>query len=351
MNKMIYCFTIGCFLSHNFAHTCTRATYLGPKGTVITGRSMDWARDVGTNLWIFPRCMKKDGAAGVNSLKWTAKYGSIIASFFDAATADGMNEKGLVANLLYLAESEYPNPGANDARLPVGIAAWAQYVLDNFATVEEAVSSLKDEPFYVLPTTTPDGEPGKGHLAISDPSGDSAIFEYVKGKLVMHHGRQYQVLTNSPTFDQQLALDTYWQQIGGRTMLPGTSRAADRFVRASFYIKAASQTAHEGEATAAVFSVIRNASAPMGVSEPGKPNIAPTLWRTVADQKNRLYYFESTKSPDIFWVDLADIDFDQGPQKLDLQKGVIYSGNVAKRFVKTEAFKFLPSPLPLKQGE
>ena len=83
------------------------------------------------------------------------------------------------------------------------------------------------------------------HLAISDPSGDSAIFEYIDGKLVIHHGRQYQVMTNSPVYDQQLALDAYWQQIGGTTMLPGTSRAADRFVRASFYIDAIPQTAND----------------------------------------------------------------------------------------------------------
>lgn len=45
-------------------------------------------------------------------------------------------------------------------------------------------------------------------------------------------------MTNSPTFDQQLALNTYWQQIGGTVMLPGTNRASDRFARASFYTQA-----------------------------------------------------------------------------------------------------------------
>ena len=52
--------------------------------------------------------------------------------------------------------------------------------------------------------TTPNGRPGTVHLAISDPSGVSAILEYVGGKLVIPHGREYQVMTNSPLFDQQL---------------------------------------------------------------------------------------------------------------------------------------------------
>ena len=39
------------------AEACTRFVYEGVNGQVITGRSMDWKRDVGTNLWVFPRGM------------------------------------------------------------------------------------------------------------------------------------------------------------------------------------------------------------------------------------------------------------------------------------------------------
>src|SRR5665811_2509428 len=74
------------------------------------------------------------------------------------------------------------------------------------------------------------------HLAISDPSGDSAIFEYLKGDLVIHHGKEYVVMTNSPSYDKQLALDSYWKHIGGTKFLPGTNSAPDRFARASFFI-------------------------------------------------------------------------------------------------------------------
>src|SRR4051812_15156472 len=71
---------------------CTRAVYLGSENTVITGRSMDWAEDMHTNLWVFPRGMARNGAAGPDTPTWVAKYGSIIASGYDIGTADGMNE-------------------------------------------------------------------------------------------------------------------------------------------------------------------------------------------------------------------------------------------------------------------
>ena len=234
--------TATCLLT-KVAAACTRAVYLGPQDTIITVRSMDWKSDMGSNLWAFPRGMERDGAAGANSIRWKSRYGSVVTSVFDAATADGMNEKGLVANMLYLAESEYDTPTAGDKRRPLCVSAWTQYVLDNFATVNEAVEAIKQEPFYVVPVSSPDGAAGTVHLAISDVTGDSAIFEYVAGKLVIHHSRDYQVMTNSPVYDQQLALNSYWQQIGGLAMLPGTNRAVDRFVRASYYINAIPKTA------------------------------------------------------------------------------------------------------------
>jgi penicillin V acylase-like amidase (Ntn superfamily) len=327
------------------AAACTRAVYLGADDVVITTRSMDWVTDLHSNLWVFPRGMARDGAAGPASVKWTSKYGSVVASAFEAASADGMNEKGLVANLLYLAESQYPE-AAGDSDPALSISAWAQYVLDNYATVAEAVADLEANPLRVAAVETPDGHAGTVHLAISDPSGDSAIFEYLGGKLVVHHGREFQVMTNSPPFGQQLALDAYWKQIGGDVMLPGTNRAADRFVRASFYIGAVPTTGNVDEALASAFSVIRNASVPLGISTPGEPNIASTLWRSVSDQKNRRYFFESARSPNTFWVDLDDLDFAEGApvRRLPLTGGEIYAGDAAASFQTAEPFAFLQAP-------
>ena len=251
------------------ADACTRVVYLGPNADVITARSMDWNSDIGTNLWIFPKGMERSGEAGRNSLRWTSKYGSVIASGFDVATTDGLNEAGLCANLLWLAESQYP---AFDRSKPgLSVAAWAQYVLDNFATVQEAVNALRGEPFTIVTDTVP-GETRLAtlHLSMSDATGDSAIVEYIGGKQVIHHDRKYQVMTNSPIFDEQLALNEYWKQIGGTVMLPGTNRAADRFTRASFYVHAIPKDEDPVIALASVFSVIRNVSVPFGITTPNK---------------------------------------------------------------------------------
>jgi choloylglycine hydrolase len=325
------------------ALACTRAVYLGTENLVITGRSMDWLSDMSTNLWAFPKGIERDGAAGANSIRWTSKYGSVGAGVWDIGIADGLNERGLVANMLYLTESEYPTPVSADSRQSLSLSLWAQYFLDNYATVAEAVAAMQPESFYIIPVASPDGKPGTVHLSISDATGDSAILEYVGGELTIHHSRDYQVMTNSPVFDQQLALNRYWEEIGGTTMLPGTNRAADRFARASFYINAIPKTADPVEAAAQVFSVIRNASVPLGITTPGQPNISSTIWRTVADQTNRRYFFESTRSPNVFWVNLDDLDLTAGApvRKLTLTDGAILAGNTAAQFQPAEPLKFL----------
>ena len=322
---------------------CTRAVYLGPEDTVLTGRTMDWVEDMGSNLWAFPRGMQRNGAAGPRSIEWVSRYGSVVAAGYDAGTTDGMNEAGLVANVLYLAESDY---ATDDGTLPlISIGAWAQYVLDCCASVAEAVGVLRAEPFVVLAPTLPNGAAASLHLAVSDAAGDSAIFEYVDGALTIHHGREYQVMTNSPVYDEQLALNKYWEAIGGLTWLPGTNRAADRFARASFYIDAIPQTADIRAALASVLGVMRNVSVPLGITTPGQPNISSTRWRTVADHKHGVYYFDAATSPNAFWVRLQDVPLDEGApvRKLTLDGEQIYAGNAASRFEVAEAFAFLPA--------
>ncbi len=324
------------------ADACTRILYESGTQDAIVGRTMDWMVDPNSDLWAFPKGMKRDGGVGPRSIKWTSKYGSVIASFYGAATVDGINDAGLVANALYLVESDYGNAEGSDKPL-ISVGAWTQYALDNFATVAEAVSALSKEPFVIVAPDLPGGHKAAGHLALADASGDSAIFEYIGGKLIIHHSAKYTVMTNSPSFEQQLALDTYWQDIGGAKFLPGTIRSPDRFARVSYYLNAAPHENDPNLAIATVFSLIRNISVPLGVTDPHEPNIASTIWRTVADSQAKRYYFESSYSPTIFWVDLDKLNLAEGakPMKLDLAGHPVIAGEASGKFAPAEPFKFL----------
>lgn len=335
-------------IATQLADACTRVVYLGPEDRILTGRSMDWKLPMVSNLWVFPRGMERGGAAGARSAEWTSEYGSLVVSGYDISTADGMNEAGLVVNLLWEVEATYPDDDGTTPRISVSV--FPQYLLDRYATVAEAVSALRSDAVLVVSGEVPVGPPGRRatvHVSLSDASGDSAVIEFVAGEMVIHHDRKYQVMTNEPTYERQLALLDYWQGVNPREFLPGTVRATDRFVRANHYINSVVQSADPRIAAAAVFSVIRQTSVPWGVSIADQPNLSTTRWRVVADHSDRRYYVESVISPSVFWIDLAKLDLSEGAPVRMLDLGVdmkrVLSGEVSDAFVPADPFVFQPA--------
>lgn len=237
----------------------------------------------------------------------------------------------------------------------ISLSAWPQYVLDNVATVAEAVADLRKGSFRVQTVVLGTGRPANMHLVIADATGDSAVFEYVDGKLVIHHGKQYRVVTNSPTFDKQLAIMEYWKDAGGTSKsLPGTSRAADRFVRTSFlldvlpgeasptYISGTPQQSFKFQAPMALLSLTRSVGTPLGFANEEQPWVSSTIWRTVSDSTNRVVVFDSALTPATFWVKFDDLDLRPGVpvEKLERAGGRTHSGNAVGKFVEAKLSTF-----------
>ncbi|AQA02390.1 choloylglycine hydrolase [Mycobacterium sp. MS1601] len=324
---------------------CTRVMWPDAAGAVLVGRNMDFHRDLMTNLWKQPRGVTRDdGVAG--RLTWTSKYGSVIATAFDMISVDGMNEAGLAGHVLWLAESTYGQ--YDDSRPALSQATWLQYFLDNCATVAEAVDWVTKNDVQVIQMPDPTGgEPPTIHLALDDATGDSAVIEYIGGHATVYHSPDFHVMTNSPTYDQQLELLKQWEGLGGDLPLPGDTVAEHRFARAAYYVSRLPQPASQLEAVAGMFSVIRNAAQPFRIPDPGKPDASQTIWQVVLDLTNKRYIYESTTRPNVVWVDLADLDFSEGSaqlkldllSKLSLEGGI--AGNVAADFADHGPMTFL----------
>lgn len=320
---------------------CTRVVYIGDDNTVITGRTLDWKEDIATNLYVMPRGIVRSGYGDADStLTWTSQYGSVVAVGYDLGVTEGMNEAGLVCNLLYMPGTSYSRPGG-DRRPYMSASLWAQYVLDNFATTGDAVTALAQDAFQVHAPSMPGGDSTTLHMAISDATGNSAVIEYIDGDIRIHVGKEYKVLTNAPAYDRQLAVAEYWKNVGGLNMLPGTNRSADRFARASFYIDAVPTNTTHAMALAGVFGVLFNCSVPVGISVPDQPEISSTRWRSVADQKNKVYYYATTLNPSVMWIDLNDFSLEPGApvMKLDIiRQKKAYMGNVVHDMERSKGF-------------
>jgi choloylglycine hydrolase len=306
---------LAAMLGSTGAFGCTRILWNEGGPAVLVGRTMDWPESTQPVLTVLPRGLVHDGGAlGGSSLgdpnpaKWMSKYGSVVTTVYGLGAADGINEKGLAAHMLYLNATDF---GARDPGLSgVHAGLWAQYALDNAETVAEALDLLlKIQPIAV----EAHGHKANVHLALEDASGDSAIIEYIDGKPVVHHGREYRVMTNDPSYDQQLAFlkAADFSKPSSDMPLPGNVNPRDRFQRASYYLSMVPTPKSEREGIASILAIARNVSVPFGA--PYKSfGVYNTEYRTVTDPTNKLYFFELTNSPNLIWTDLNKLDFSAG---------------------------------------
>ncbi len=312
---------------------CSRILWNDNGKTVVVGRTMDWPGSTEPELIAFPRGLTRDGGAlgtvrvvQENPLKWTSRYGSLVTAMYGLGAADGINERGLAAHLQYFSSADY---GVRDPSKP-GLQAglWAQYVLDRAATVREALEALEGVQLVMAEAR---GATTSLHLAIEDASGDSAIIEFIEGRMVVHHGRQYKVMTNDPPYDQQIALlkGADFKVKDAVASFSGLS-PTDRFLRASYGLSLLDEPRSEREAVSDVLEVTRQVSVPVGTPSP--MGLFQTEYRTVADLAGRLYYFELTGGKDLFWMDLSKFNLEAGAPVMTLKPDSLLAGDSTARF-------------------
>lgn len=158
---------------------------------MIFGRNYDWITDAGmvcTNLKGLSKTSLK--TENGETISWVSQFGSITFNQYGKEfPTGGMNEKGLVVELMWLDETIYPRA---DNRPAIGVLQWIQYQLDNCATIDEVIAT--DKKLRISPTgTTP------LHYLVADANGNAATIEFLNGKMVVHKGSSLSlpVLTNS----------------------------------------------------------------------------------------------------------------------------------------------------------
>lgn len=316
------------------ALACSRVNYhAGVDDRITIGRSMDFVTSTNSSIYIFPTGQKRNGSVGANSLQWTSKYGSMITSMYDIVSIDGMNTEGLTGSVLYLGSSDYGDRNASRPGLAIGW--WLQYFLDSYPTVAAAVKGVQDQDIQVITKEMVPGVSSTGHIMLSDKSGDNLVMEYLDNKLVVHHGKQYQVMTNDPTYDTQLAVNEYWEPIANQS-LPGTSTPAgkfaslrrmalqarpfalltnnpskDRYVRLSYYNRLSPESNDLESSVATTAAMIRAVSVPFVPEDQinSGVDVWPTLWRVYQDTKDMVFFYESAVQPMFFWMNFTDYDF------------------------------------------
>ena len=340
MKNRLFLILFALLFSCGNAFSCSRVVFLGQDSLTLVGRTLDWRTPIPTNLYVYPRGMEKQGMPSGNTYHWTSKYGSVLAVSYDGGVTEGMNEKGLIMNALFCKGSIYRTSADGKLR-SMSLAVFVSYFLDNFETVDEIQQWLNENEFAIYGETFDEGTTAALHWAITDRSGKTLLMEFQNGKLDVFVSRDYRVLTNDPPFEQMLAINNYWKQVGGANSLPGTVRSPDRFARASFFIEHVPSNVDYKAAAAEVISVLNNVAVPLGYELEGQPNLSSTQWRSVADSKNLIYYFGLSYQFSVFRIELGSLNLNPGAPvlKIDTTKNTDLHGCINDVMVKSEPFK------------
>jgi choloylglycine hydrolase len=222
-----------------------------------------------------------------------------------------MNEAGLVVEVMWLDETEYPQP---DSRPALDNLQWVQYQLDNFTTVEEVIGS--DSVVRISP-----GSGAKVHYLVSDSRGDCASIEFLDGKLVYHTGETMvrKTLTNS-TYTESIEFLKKHEGFGGESPIPEGTGSLERFARAA---KLAGEYA-PGSAQSAIgyaFGVLDDVAQGEW-----------TKWTIVYDVENLRIYFRTFANRETRYIDLDSLDFSCATEVKILDVNADLAGGVTQMF-------------------
>jgi penicillin V acylase-like amidase (Ntn superfamily) len=267
---------------------------------VVIARNHDWGTGGGL-LIVNPRGIAKTAITPVNPHQWVSRYGSVsFAQFGREIPFAGMNEKGLTVDLLQLREAAFPT--ATMDKPTVNVVQWVQYQLDMSESVAEVIASLEEVdpvPFIAMLE--------KVHYFVSDPTGDVAVIEFLDGKPhIQREDVRVCALANSTWQDSCRAV---------------SEKRADnvsemRFMRASYL------SSNAEKQTATIDPIDYAFAALERVTQ------THTQWSLVYRPTARQIVFNTRTAKQRRWIDLDDLNFNEGAEVLCVDLNADLSGDL-----------------------
>jgi len=289
--KIFYICTIIIFSLLPNALPCT-SFCIHTDSELIVGKNYDWdVEDCLIN--INKRNVSKTALVNNNPVSWTSKYGSVTFNQYGREMPNGgMNEAGLVIEVLWLNATEYPQA---DNRPALGGLQWIQYQLDNYSTVKEVIASDS-----IVRISSENAVPI--HFFVCDSSGNCTVVEFLKGEMVYHpDGTMPVKAISNNTFKESVDYLKRYKGYGGDLEIGKRDRSIDpyseegslqRFVHAVNLVSKYDKQKDKPVIDYA-FDVLRTADSGL-----------KTQWNIVYDIQNQRIYFRTKSNQKIKYMSL-----------------------------------------------
>jgi choloylglycine hydrolase len=309
--KKIPVILLVCFF-HSSLWACT-TFFICSKDAMVFGRNYDWVTDLGmvnSNLKGLSKTSLK--TAEGETISWVSRYGSITFNQYGKEfPTGGMNEKGLVVELMWLDETKYPAP---DHRPAIGVLQWIQYQLDNCSTIEEVIQT--DKKLRIASTgTTP------LHYLVADANGQAATIEFLEGKMTVHQSQQLPlpVLTNS-IYGESLKQYRAATGTGSGSSFAFGNNSLERFSKACERVEQFRNGEIKKPVIEYAFDILQ---------ETAQGNA--TKWSIVYDVKMKKIHFKTHRFSGVKVLDFSRLSFDCrfAPKSWDMNQE--FSGNISEK--------------------
>ena len=316
--RKIFSIALILFFSAETLCACT-TFFIHKNGQFAFGRNYDWITDAGmvcSNLRGLAKTSMKMPEGAV--IKWISKYGSITFNQYGKEFPNGgMNEMGLVVEMMWLDGSQYPKP---DKRPSMYVLQWIQYQLDNCASVNEVLATNKK-----IRISQQANAPV--HYLIADASGKAATVEFLAGKMVVHKGKSLPlaVLANTAyATSSKLVMDAELSYDEGKLTESQSysDNSVRRFANACAMVREYQQENINKPIVDYSFDILEKVSQPEF-----------TKWSIVYDINNKTIFFKTASYSDIKSIAFADVDLSCGAKAVSFDMNQSASGSVGKQLV------------------
>jgi erythromycin esterase-like protein len=208
------------FLVQEPSRACTAFCYCSGHQYFLA-KNLDWPVDAGLILLNRPGIQKSSFEPSSEAIRWISRYGSITFNQFGKEfPLGGMNSEGLVVEELNMpavpGKTCSSQKGLNEFQV-------VQYILDNFASVDEAEKGLDGFRLDPLLLTL--------HYLLMDREGGIRIVEYDGSSFVFHYPEKGRpaVLSNN-TYAESISYLNHFRGFGGELQVQHRPGSNERFV-------------------------------------------------------------------------------------------------------------------------
>jgi len=308
-------FSLLFFFTVSTSFPCTTFC-INQNGHIVFGRNYDWVTGAGI-VYSNQRGLAKTSypIEGEPTIQWASLYGSIsFNQYGNEFPTGGMNEKGLVVELMWLDGTNYPK---SDSRPAVEVLQWIQFQLDNAATVDEVIAS--DKKIRIRDDGTP------LHYLVADAGGNVASIEFLEGKMIVHKKQDlpFPVLTNTAYEESAQTAKKY---IGNTNDPASLDNSLERYVKACRMVKKVNELPANIPLTDYAFSILDFVA--QGDF---------TKWSIVYDISNKKILFKTEGFNSVKSISLSSFDFScSSPSKM-YNMNQAARGDIGASFTKRDA--------------